>query len=469
MVKVKKQIIEDILVHMNKILIRTRTMFIEQYKNKNGTVNWVQRKYMLTDNVVRSHLKGRRTVGIYYFGDASVFLFFDIDAEGDEKGQKLRVREIIAVLKSYGIEEKDVHVMFSGSKGYHVQLFFDKPIPIKRIAAFGRKVLNHLGSLGKGIELRPENINGRGVKLPLAYHKKTESFAYYVEKEKLEPVKDSLIYFLNVVPFSHKVIEDACDKALNKEIKNSLPDFKEDELLHNENCKRNSIGEMKLVFNTKYSLEERAKELLEKGLKRKGLRHQSQFILALYYKGQGKSFNIAVENISNWVTQQWENKKTNESSLEFLKLEVERNVKYIYKKEKYKGLFSNRGRELIISYQDINFVAQHERKNVRKVLLALLIIGKIYHVEGVFSADMKSIGEISGFSRQTVSIILKELVNYGIIERVSDYVYSEGLARTYCMLYLKKDSTKNKGIIKLDNLTLSQSFERLIELVERSV
>lgn len=44
-------------------------------------------------------------------------------------------------------------------------------------------------------------------------------------------------------------------------------------------------------------------------------------------------------------------------------------------------------------------------------MLALLLIGKLYHNEGKFFARMASIGELTGISRQTVSNNLKELVS----------------------------------------------------------
>ncbi|UYY94323.1 hypothetical protein OIU11_01960 [Bacillus cereus] len=469
--KIQQQTIETVLQQMNKVLIRTREPFIEQYQHKSGNVGWIQRKYKLTDNIIRSHIKGERTVGTFYFGNATIFLFFDIDAEGDIQGQKSRVKAIIYELKKYGINEEDIHVMFSGCKGYHVQLFFDNPVPIKRVANLGKKILHSLGKLAEGIELRPENINGRGIKLPLAYHKKTKESAYYVEKERLELVPDSINYFLQITPFNYEIIENACDMALSNKNGGNQAAFKEPKATSTQ--KESKLGkcftEMKLSFHDTHSLEKRAKQLLEKGLRRKGLRHEAQFILALYYKGQSISCKKAVQEISDWVVKQWKNKKTSESSLEFLKQEVKRNIEYVYKKKDYTGLYCKRGKNLIINHQDIVFIKKQEKKNIRKVLLALLMIGRIYHVDGRFSADMLSIGRLAGLSRQTVSIILKELMIKGIVEQIVDYTYSEGLARTYFMPYLRKKYKKDSGIIEFEELTLSEAFWRVFELIEGNV
>lgn len=475
--KVQNQVIEAVLEKMNRIIIRTREPFIEQLQYKDGKVSWIHRKYKLTDNIIRSHIKGERTVGTFYFGNATTFLFFDIDVEGDIQGQKSRVSAIISELIKYGLKKEDIHIMFSGCKGYHIQLFFDNPVPIKRVAAFGKKIIKDLGDLAEGIELRPENINGRGVRLPLAFHKKSQTFAYYVEKNNMESVPDSIDYFLQISPFSYEVIKNACDMALSKEntknqtifegLNATLQQEKQKKQEKQEKQELNkAFTEMELSFNDRNILEKRAKQLLDKGLKQAGTRHKSQFILVLYYKGQGLSAKDAIQKISNWVTEQWKNKKTNEFNLEVLKKEVERNVKYIYEKEDFKGLYRKRGRNLMITQKDIDLVKKQEKKSARKALLALLMIGKIYHIDGKFSADMVSLGKLVGFSRQTVSIILREFMTKGIIEQVADYMYSEKLARSYYMPHLNK---KGAAIIKFKGLTLHEAFQDIANLIEENV
>lgn len=103
------------------------------------------------------------------------------------------------------------------------------------------------------------------------------------------------------------------------------------------------------------------------------------------------------------------------------------------------------------------------------MLLSLLLIGRIYNENGIFSADMDSIGKISNLSRQTVSVMLKELINQGVIEQVSEYVYTEGLARTYHMLYLKEENQESQKISGFLDLNLSEIFQNLIQLVEENV
>ncbi|AYV69394.1 hypothetical protein C2I06_22505 [Niallia circulans] len=470
--KLHQHDIGTIIEKMNEILIRTREPFIEQYQTKDGFVGWVQKKHKITDNIIRSHITGKRTIGIYYAGNSTIFLVFDIDVEGDAQGQKYRVLAIVSELEKAGLNRRDIHIMFSGSKGYHVQIFFDKPLPIKRVAFFGRIILGNLGELGNGIELRPENINGRAVKLPLAFHKKTKQFSYYMKQDKFEPVVDSFNYFKQIVPTNYKIIEKAIDIVFdnNRQGKNDSRHTEKVILQkENDNKVKKSFIEMKLYFDDSQGLKKISEQYLTEGLRKKGERHKAQFLLALYFKEQSVSREEAIQHICSWVKRQKENKKTNEISLEFLRKEVERHVNYVYAKGKYQGLYTRRGRQLVISMRDINFIAKQERKTTRKVMLAIILIGKIYHDEGVFSAGMNSIGELAGVSRQTVSNVIKELISQGVILPVSEYKYTERLARTYYMLYLKKTVKNERGIISLKGLTLSSAYKELFKIVEKNI
>jgi hypothetical protein len=137
--------VDDLVRQVNYLMVRTRTPFIEQYKDNEGNTKWMQRKYTLTDNILRDHFSGDRTVGIFYGGKGGTkFLVFDVDAEGDSSAQYIRVNGILSALVRAGIDPTDIHVMFSGLKGYHVQLFFEDMLPINSVVAFGRAILAQL-------------------------------------------------------------------------------------------------------------------------------------------------------------------------------------------------------------------------------------------------------------------------------------------------------------------------------------
>src|SRR5699024_1888135 len=67
-----------------------------------------------------------------------------------------------------------ITVSFSGSKGYHVELFFDEAIQWQALEPFYKEVLLKLGKTKKEIELRP---TGNGLKLPLSTHRKTDNLS----------------------------------------------------------------------------------------------------------------------------------------------------------------------------------------------------------------------------------------------------------------------------------------------------
>ena len=78
--------------------------------------------------MIRSHLYGFTTYGVFAAEDNSQkFITFDVDSSSLEYS-KHTARQLVFVLhQDFNILMKDIHVVLSGKKGYHVSLFFDKP------------------------------------------------------------------------------------------------------------------------------------------------------------------------------------------------------------------------------------------------------------------------------------------------------------------------------------------------------
>lgn len=142
---------ELLLVKLNQLIIGERKRFIEQY-GQGESVKYYTAKRTLKDEIVSQHLEGTKTVGCYYIGRTSKFLCFDIDEPDPDIPLQL-----LKLLKDSGFQANELHLEHSGSKGWHVWLFFQEPVPIARLAAFGTQIINELGSMGTCIELRPEN------------------------------------------------------------------------------------------------------------------------------------------------------------------------------------------------------------------------------------------------------------------------------------------------------------------------
>ncbi len=364
------QSINAVVEQMNSLMIRTRNPFIEQYEDSQGNVKWIQRKYTLTDNIVRAHVLGERTIGIKYANEATMFLVFDVDAEGDASGQEIRVKGIVHALKQSGIDEQDIHVMFSGMKGYHVQLFWDKPLKINSVAAFGRSIIHELKDYKDGVELRPESVKGRGVKLPLAYHKKSGMVALYVDKYTLQPVSDSFEYFLGIQPMNTEIVLKAINITLElNRIKRAeyfsikkLDEFEMETVEKRVKRAERDFADMKMPVSKKSGLRDKVERLLREGLPAKGTRHQNQFMVTLYFKDSNVPLEEATKRVCDWITDQWKNGRTNEDNLKFLHSEAERCVKYVYGKDDYIGLIDSRGRKPEMTFGDAIFAARFKDK-----------------------------------------------------------------------------------------------------------
>ncbi len=141
---------EALLQQLNTLIIGNRNRFIEQY-GEGEQARYATSTKPLVDTVVKAHLSGERTVGCYYAGKASKFLCFDID----EKDPSIPLK-LLLFLKDAGFKSEELHVEYSGLKGWHIWLFFKELVPISQLVTFGDYLIKRLGSMGKKIELRPE-------------------------------------------------------------------------------------------------------------------------------------------------------------------------------------------------------------------------------------------------------------------------------------------------------------------------
>lgn len=146
----------------------------------------------LTPDLVRAHIRGSMTLGVYFVrrDDTVAMLCLDLDvtraalraAEGDAAASaRLRgevAEEGLRLLAS--VRELGLDPLFedSGHKGRHLWLFFDAPAPAARVVAVGRRLVTRLrpASPRLAVELFPkqaqvrEGGTGNLVKLPLGLH-----------------------------------------------------------------------------------------------------------------------------------------------------------------------------------------------------------------------------------------------------------------------------------------------------------
>ena len=182
--------------------------------NENGKARWnkVEGDKADFEDALVNHLDGEKTIGAYTIilnGDHSdccknCTFDFDIsitdrkemDALGGDKDEAFqqaliklenKVREFLVFLNSIGVKKDMYLVSFSGYKGYHVDVFFESPIPTRRVYDFAN-ALKQAAKLPAKLEVFPKQPTasasgsyGSLVKLPLGIHKMTNKRAKFID------------------------------------------------------------------------------------------------------------------------------------------------------------------------------------------------------------------------------------------------------------------------------------------------
>jgi hypothetical protein len=151
----------------------------------------------LTPQDVQRHLDGEITLGIYPLADDGTvkWLCFDVDIDKgvDIEEAQGRIRQhttaLARVLKAWDIP---FLVEYSGSRGYHIWIFFE-PVQVLKVYAFGRFFERQVEPpAGIHVEVFPKQAVAKGygnlIKLPLGKHRKTGSWCGFVDRHfKLLP------------------------------------------------------------------------------------------------------------------------------------------------------------------------------------------------------------------------------------------------------------------------------------------
>jgi len=168
------------------------------YRQKtDGAWRHVKRPLSLSD--LEAHLEGDITVGLpSTWSGRSKFLTIDVDmAEADN------LRRLASCLRELRVPHL---VSFSGSKGYHADLFV-KETEATEVAKAGRLLKTLLSQQGvkldevfpTGTGLSGKTPGGANVKLPLGVHRKTGHLCHCLGRD-LSPVKDPLPLLRSLEP-----------------------------------------------------------------------------------------------------------------------------------------------------------------------------------------------------------------------------------------------------------------------------
>jgi len=173
---------KQLATQMATLYVSERDRFLIMADGKITMPKIKKRNMYLADSNIKKHLQQEYAISVYGVQEGSRFLCFDVDAGGLDT-----VRELVTAIESTGIDRKDIHISFSGSKGYHVELFFDDLVSHACLLMYFKTALSAvMFSDTSKIECRP--TAKMAIKLPLSKHHKTEKMCWYLDQETLREI-----------------------------------------------------------------------------------------------------------------------------------------------------------------------------------------------------------------------------------------------------------------------------------------
>lgn len=384
----REQQIDTAVKQMNKLYISYRKEYLKQ--NKDG-YTWNRAKYIngkwqgrqLVDAFMVQHLKGEATYGVIA-GPAGLtkFLTFDVDIAGNLNEAKEVTQKLFYLLTDYyGVSQDEVHISFSGNKGYHVDLFFDKEVDRRSLVPFYEEVLEKMKETTERIEMRP---TGQGVKLPMGVNQKTGNYCYFVNPYTMEELEDSLAYFNQIQQtewseFKEFVLDDVVvlpevkEEALTLE-QGQAEEF--DSLLNQLDLQGKSLDQINLDIV----------EVLQNGsLKYPNTRHRMSFLIPVFFNSQGADEATALKETMQVMLNTYTNYRDfidKDTKRDKVVSEVERLVRITYEK----GYMLNSSTKTVsISKKEILDILEVSNWKQKKLYLSMVIHSKRYAKEdGIF-------------------------------------------------------------------------------------
>jgi L-rhamnose mutarotase len=191
-------------------------------------------KMPVTDEVLKSHIDGKQTIGLYHLdtNDTVKCACIDIDVNKSSWSKPDfdysinwapivdgQVREVKRRLTKYGIVGYEE---FSGFKGSHVWYFFEHAVPASTAKDLNDVMFGDMKAVNSELhfELFPKQNSTNGglgnlIKMPLGMHRKTNSFSYFKD-----PILSEISYVTQEV--IEKIISPLDSVFINCQVMNDL-------------------------------------------------------------------------------------------------------------------------------------------------------------------------------------------------------------------------------------------------------
>lgn len=456
--QIKKYPINGTEQYFNKALevlntyITYRKKYLIQKENGYNTVFCT-----ISDYNIKSHLKGVKTFGIFV-DKISKFLTFDIDLKVADKEKeqykKWVLCKVIDCLEEEGLAQY-LNISFSGNKGYHIDLIFDKPIKTDILQEFGRYIIKkyELDNIRAGnkliceVELR--GCNKQGVKLPLGINRKTHKFMYYFNED--------------LKPYSQKEFENEFKlKIIGSELfYNLYSKIREDTEVNKKNIVYDKLKKTNNKLDKKeleYDKTELDYVIQNEVLKNKGTRNDIIYLVALWCNTNKIKKDVALEKLYNIIDNTPKELFNDLTSYKWKYKECKNVVEKVYENNlvlfdcKKVGLNSD--------------ILEWIMSNCKTIKQMNIFLCHVYHCikwgneEGIYFLSENRICNYTGTKkRDTVINLNKQLIELGILEIVEQGKYidlgngiKKGIANTYKLAIPKELKNDIEFYIKNDKI-----------------
>lgn len=377
--------------------------------------------------MIRNHLHGFKTYGVFASIDCTQkFLTFDIDSTSLEIS-KHTGRQLVYILHhDFNVRMEDIHVVFSGKKGYHVTIFFEKPQEELLVKHFYDSVISHICFIDDiKIEYRPRHT--QAVKLPLSIHKITDERSVFVDKYNFEnlTLSESWDYLLKIEQVNPHVL-DIIDELPVEKIQ--------------ANMNENNVDQYNGFANA----------LIKNGqLFEANTRHVATYSLACYAFINNytmmEAHNLIMSILSNTPRDYY----SRDTTPEFMEQEAARLISAVYTKQY--PIFLNMKAEIKVCKSEIEAVLKVGTFAQTRLAFAMLLASKKFGRTFYLTIN-KSLELLNTKHRGTIQNAQKQLIKTGFVKQAEkttvDKVKSKTAGHT---IYKKTIFILNESIIFKEN------------------
>lgn len=452
---------QQLVQQLNELYVMERKKMIKQSAKGYITIKGTAKMpYPLVDNVILKHVRQEITIGVYSGAYLTKLIGFDVDLK---EHSAVATQQLVETLTDvYGIQLESLLVSFSGSKGYHVDVFLDKAMALKKAKQFYHLVLQDIHYSITDIELRP--TAGQGYKLPLSVHRKSGKVACIVDSLTLTEQPRGAIF--NVV----KADTEALLELLPEEIagRNELT-LDADIAAQFED----TLDGMKLFVPTDYR-ESMGKILTEGTLLYKDSRHKATLFLSIFLKEQGYAQDATGDATADVIRNTYKHRRDlidADTALEHAIKECYRLAKVVFKKDY--NMTEYKPQPVRIYKEDILMTLQPKRKEHKQLLFSMICHSKRYAAKDetfyMAYSVMTRVGNTTSSNR--LAQYTKKLEELGLIEFIQRNKRKEKSLKSETNVYHINSTTKTDNDIKfieLDSYNVSDWTRVTTQLFSKS-